>query len=84
MGIELLRPWWLLIFPLMVLAILLIDRKYGARGLKARVTRTVRVIFSLVAVLSLCGVSLLGATRAGAVWLVMDVSESTRSSREEM
>ena len=84
MGIELLRPWWLLIFPLMVLAILLIDRKYGARGLKARVTRTVRVLFSLVAVLSLCGVSLLGATRAGAVWLVMDVSESTRNSREEM
>ena len=76
MGIEILRPWYLLLLPVAGLACFLIDRRMRAKGLKARVTECVRAVFLVLLVLALAGTNVLGSARSNAVWFLLDASDS--------
>lgn len=76
MGIEILRPWYLLLLPATGLACVLIDRRMRAKGLKARVTACVRAVFLVLLVLALAGTNVLGSTHGHAVWFLLDASDS--------
>lgn len=76
MGIEILRPGYLLLLPAAVLGCFLIDRRMHAKGLKVRVTECVRGVFLALLVLALAGTNVLGSVRSNAVWFLLDASDS--------
>lgn len=84
MGFEMTRPWYLLLLPLGMLAVLLTDRRYARRGLKARVTRAARLATLLLLTLALSGVQVLGRSEQQAVWLLVDASDSAKPFRQQM
>ena len=86
MGLEFNYPWALLLFPICVLLVLWIDKRYRRRkrSLKNRVTLGIRLALSCLLALAVSAPSILLPNGASATWVLIDASDSTSAARAQV
>lgn len=86
MQVEFSQPLALLLFPLLGGLIYFIYRRcsFGPRGIKARTALVLRLVLTAVLCLALSGPSIVTAASRAATWVLLDVSDSTLVSRDQM
>ena len=88
MQVEFVFPWALLLIPVLFGLAVFLYKKYaygaGKRGAHAIAVLGLRFIVITLAVLALASPSVLSKSNQAATWVLLDVSDSTLSMREDM
>lgn len=85
MNIEMSNPWWLLLIPVVLVGLLLTERKFRMQNRGKKIKYMImRFVIALLLILSLCGLSIRLTTREVTTIFLVDMSDSNEKNLDDI